>query len=1222
MSVLKALTSILLISLLCKNALAAEKQDKRGLLPELKLNSSNEEKNEQTMLHSEIMISKTEDKAIESLQSLLKKNKGTSQEANLLYRLAELYMRKAKTGRFFDLNSDTKAVKLSSFPIPPKKGKDWIRKASQTYFEIEKRFPEFSEMDGVIFNNAFANQQLNDIKNSELLYKRLLHKFPTSSLVPDGLIALGELLYDQARFKEAKSSFENIERFPESKVYSYGIYKLAWTLYNMKLSDQAIDKLIEVVEKNPLSTDQTRRLYLRQEALRDLVLFIADKIKGEDVYGFFKKIASAEELGQAMINTAKLYQSYSREKEIHTFLNEFLKNEKTHSYRLKAHMILVEANEVLKKREDVIKNLEEGSLLCDLDSVWKARQELTWATESCENDFRRTSLEIAKKWWDIWLKNKSHAEFSKLTEKALRLVLKGDDPDKPDFKTRYALAELLFQQGLLDEASTQYEKVGQTSTEPNMTHDSHYASLYSVQKSIEKEKTKFKQDRIRQLSFIYLEKYPKGVHALPVQLQLALAEYEANKDLEAEKYLIPLVAQKTNKEVRIKSQDLMLDIYNSRKDYSELKKIAGHYSKEADSLDRKKSLQKIYEEAHYSEIQSALNSQPKIVTSEKLIEFRKTHPESKLSKEALWQSLSLAYSDGFIVKGADLSLDFVKQYPDDKRCADALKEAAQAYLDAGRIQQSLIVYQQMIKSASGDNKRKLQDFIVELHILQKQGPEARQILKAIMNSTSGSDKRKLQDRYLSTFTSQEKNSTEYKQFEQLLLSQGVEPLSTQYLTKISRQHLDNKKWTQAFQSATQIMSRDIDMGHRAEARYIQARVLEQELISQSVKTTKEDRLSIVLNIKTDKLDKALTAYNSSAKMTNDPVLLLQILEGLDRSYDNFVTSLQSMDLPSTLAKEDQDALKAELLKITKPIEDKQSENKKAILDLNKKSTPGRSQTLWADLRPEQTAPLAFYELNPESLAVFIPDNWSADGKWNLYTNKKPICSVESFKKDKELKNRPELLGNCFLSQNWKVLESEALNLTDTPAHRAWGLFYLSIASDKQGFKDKALWLNEKSLKISQFNDVFNYQKARLIAQLDGWTAAQPEFLKLYKSQISTTDLKAVEAVQAASTGNWLTVKDILSQFSKLDLQNLNLVMVYAESLNKSGDPERAVTTITSSSLKNTLPAWLYLAKVFEVDKPELPKAQDSYKKALVLAEDSEQKKWIEKKIEFLNSYKK
>jgi len=119
----------LIFILLISSPTFAQTDDKKGLLPELKINSNDEAVNEKKQVTSELMISRAEDKALVSLQALLKRNKGTAQEPDLLYRLAELYMRKSKTGRFFDLYQDVKTQRLSSVPIPPHKGKDWIRKA-------------------------------------------------------------------------------------------------------------------------------------------------------------------------------------------------------------------------------------------------------------------------------------------------------------------------------------------------------------------------------------------------------------------------------------------------------------------------------------------------------------------------------------------------------------------------------------------------------------------------------------------------------------------------------------------------------------------------------------------------------------------------------------------------------------------------------------------------------------------------------------------------------------------------------------------------------------------------------------------------------------------------------------------------------------------------------------------------------------------------------------
>ncbi len=1157
-------------------------QTQKGTLPELRLNqTTDQDAEEKKQLTSELMISKTEDKALESLQKLLKRNKGSSQEPDLLYRLAELYMRKSKTGRFFDLNQDSKTLKLSSFPIPPQKGKDWIKKASTVYSDIENRFPKFSEMDSVLFNNAFACQQLRELKKSEVLYKKLLDQHPNSSLIPDGLIALGELLYDQGRFKEAVSSFSNIERFKESKVYSYGLYKWAWTLYNLKQSDEAIDKLSEVIQKNPLKFQQTKSYDLRKEALRDMVLFVGDTIKANELYSFFKKLTNEEELGEAMSLTAKLYESYSREKEIHIFLNEFIQKEKNHPFQVRAHMILVTANETLKKRDDVLQNLEKAGQLCETNSIWKAKLEPTWADTTCVGDFRRTSLEIAKKWWDIWLKNKAHVEFSKLTEKSLRLVLKSDDPLKPDFKTRYALAELLFQQNQFDDASVEYEKVGQTSTDTTMTHDANYAALFSAQKLIDKNKTPERQLRIKNLSLNYIQKHPTGVHSLPVQLQLAISEYEANNDKQSEEYLKPLLAQKKSKEIKLKAQDLMLDILNFRKDFTNLKIQSSLFLKESENPERSKNLQKIYEEAHYSEVQRTLTTQPKIQVAEQLIEFRKTHPKSALSKEALWQAVSLSFTDGFTQKGADLSMDFASQYPTDKRAIDAVRESANSYLLMGKIDLALKAYEQLLKTNPAD-KKALKDLTVELHLLEGDKAIARKMILDSIKAASSTEKKLLQEKYLNSFTTPaEKSSPEYKKFIDGLVSQGLEPYATQYWTDIAREQFEKKQFSQSFSSATKAMSRDSALSERATARYIQAQILEQEFTAQSVKASQEDRLSIVLNIKTEKLDKALTAYNSAAKMTTDPELSVQILEGLDRCYGHFVSALSTMPLPASLSEADQKTLRSEIEKLTTPIQEKQAENRSSITEIAKKSlTTQKKSVNWADLSVQEVAPVDFGYISSQQIDFFIPDEWSAKSYSSL---KKSKFNCESKKSD-----LAEWYGHCFLNQ-YSKFENEALALTDTPTNRAWGLFYLSLVSERKKLNTKSYWLIEKAIQLDPTNDVFKYQKVRILSQIEGFSSVASDLVVLFNSQqLSSPDLKALQAVHLSQQGDWKKALDVLDDLDSKTILKHQLTFLLAEAQAKTGDNSSAVST---------------------------------YKKALSSSQEPEQRQWIEKKLDYLKTLK-
>ncbi|MGC8011137.1 hypothetical protein, partial [Salmonella enterica] len=79
------------------------------------------------------------------------------------------YMRRSKSGRFFDLHQDTPLMKLSPFPVPNERGAEAIKRAIKIYTKIEMEFPHFKQMDAVLFNNAFANQQIAQYKVSELL---------------------------------------------------------------------------------------------------------------------------------------------------------------------------------------------------------------------------------------------------------------------------------------------------------------------------------------------------------------------------------------------------------------------------------------------------------------------------------------------------------------------------------------------------------------------------------------------------------------------------------------------------------------------------------------------------------------------------------------------------------------------------------------------------------------------------------------------------------------------------------------------------------------------------------------------------------------------------------------------------------------------------------------------------------------------------------------------
>ncbi len=1226
---LRATALLLGLQLITTAGIAAEKTTK-GLIPEITLNGSSEAENDKKALSSEIMITRSENKAITSLQSIIKKKKGSPEEADLWYRLAELYMRRSKSGRFFDMHQDTPLTKLSPFPVPNEKGSESIKRASKIYTKIELDFPKFANMDAVLFNNAFALQQLGQIKQSEALYLKLITKFPKSDLIPDGTLAVGELLYDQGKFQEALTHFLAVEKFPKSRVHSYAMYKSAWSYYNIRESDQGIKKLVQVVKLKPSLQDgeiPSNRHNLRREALRDLTVFIGETYPADQLYSFFDDLTNEEELGQAMTDLAKLYESHSRHKEMNIFLSEYIDKRSSGPEVVKSHLFLVDANEALKKRDKVLTHLQYSSDLCRVDSTWRSLQKPDIATSSCDEGFRRVSLDMARKWWDIWLKNKQNTDFANLTQQMFKLILDNEDPAKPDLKTRFAYAELLFQLEKFEEASAQYKIVGDKTAEPVLRHDANYAALYSKEKSIEKEKNVLKEAERKDLANNYLTKHANGKFATLVKFKLGHIAYEETNYAESEKILRPLAQLKgsENAEIKRKSEDLILDILNIRKDYTGIKDFSKTILTTTTDDTRKSSMNKILEEAHFTEIQEFAKTGDKNQASEKLIAFAKEHEESKLSKEALWQALSLLYSEGKLYEAAELSLKYVKKYPEDKRNLDALKEAAKAYADLGQIQKSA---ETLVKIADLDKKNRNThlELAADIYVLEKKDEEARKAYNNILENADSKTSVRIYGKLLDSYKN-ESRSAELEKIQNQILAKGIEPYTTQIMITRAQALLDAGKNTAAFDLAMKANGRSAPAETRAEARLIQARILEKELVQQSVKA-REEKFALVLSMKTEKLDKAHTAYLTALKMSKDPYQQLEALRGIDRCYGNFIESLTSMPLPASLTAADQTALREEIAKMISPIQSKKDENESKLKVLAaQKGQSATSERNFAGLRVDQTVtPIVRYPA-ADKLSPFIPAsaNMTIGQVRRLEASSAKNCNKSAILTGQlEKLNVFELAGSCFNGKQYDLVERLGLEMAKVKETRAVGLYIASLGSEAKGFTEKSMWLTEAALKNELEVAPYVYQKARLLYQAEGLNAAMPFFEKVLDMQLPANEMTIFAGVKAFSEGDFTQTISLFSTLTKEQLYTLDVGLLMSESFAQKGEVEKALNTIKEMLNVKSQNADILLqqAHVLETYKGSPTLALDSYEKALKASTQQDMRTWVEKKIQYLKTQNK
>lgn len=1208
-----SLLSPLLISALVSTTTYASKTEK-GLLPEVKANSTDENKNEENSLKSELMITKAETNAIASLEKILKKKAGTPEEADLLNRLAELHMRRAKSGRFFDLMERNKnGMKIES------QAKKSLAQAVKIYDSVIVKHPKFRELDSVLFNDAFANLQLGNNEKAKVLYTRMINEHSKSSLMPDALLELGEIYYNQQKFDTAITYFKRIENYPKSKAYNYGVYKSAWCHYNMKQTDEGIKKLKQIVENNPADVKDARKYNLRKEAIRDLTLFVGETVEPQQLYSFFKDITTDEELGEVIINLSALYESHSRYKEISIFIKEFIDKNEQNPYVSKAFVKMIQTSETLKQRDQVIANMRKLSEHCSAQLTKDA---------TCKDEFKKVSLEISKKWWEIWLKNKSHTEFSKLTETSFEILMENEDKAKPDFTSRYAYAELLFQLGKYEKASENYEIVSQEKTlDKQKMHDSLYGAIYSLDKLTEAKKNKKEEiapslERKQEaLALRYIQEFPTAEHVEPLQFKLGFLAYQKQDTENALKYLSPIAKSSKKSELKTKSEDIILDIYNLKKDYKSILEFSKVASANSNDSKRKQSLAKLGEEASYSQMvidSKDLKAQERI---DKLLKFSNEFKNSNLSKDALWQSISLAYSNGLDISGADLSLKYIEKYPQDSKNKDALKEAIKAYTDAGYLKNAIQGLNQL-SNLDKDKASQYSETICDLQRVNYQINEARACYTRMLKATNDSKKRTaLIEKLIGSFDDRKTLSKNLKALdgvENLILRENIEPYSTQILISRAQAALEARNFSEAFSQSLKINSRPVDSDLRAEARLIQAAILEDEFIRQSVKSS-EAKFSLVLAMKTEKLDKAYTAYTSTIKMTKDSGLIQRALEGIDRIYGHFIDAISNMPVPASLNAEEQTALRGELAKLVDPFKAKKAENSQRLAEVSK-NTLKTAATDWKTLRREASVEPQVVFPEAKLLTNYLPSSLDfKQEKFNRLPANEKQCDTK--------KITAQSIGGCINVRNFSAAEGLALKLSSTKETRPLGLYYLSVVADQMKQPIKSLWLIEKALSQEPDVSYFQYQKGKVLYETDGPTAALTQFEKSEDLKRSSKEISVLSGLKSFSQKDYISATEDLKSLSEQEIAAMNLAPLHIEAFAQKGDYDKSIKLAEKYSkiAPSNADINLQLARIYEefangqVNSKKL--AIEQYNVALKKSKVMDQQNWIKQKIAFLSEAK-
>lgn len=990
---------LLSISMSATVANAKNKKPDAGIEEQLTLKLGDETGNEVKSLKTELLVMRSNKQAVAQLKKILNNKQrppNKKLESELLYRLGEAYMNRARNERFFEVHKNSDQI-LSFVPqlIKEASEKEQVLEAIKTYQRLQAGFPHFYKMDIVIYNTAYAFQQMGDDKNAETQLELLIKEHASSPLVPDAYLNVGELRFQHRDFTAALENFRAIRRFPQARVFPYGLYKAAWTYYNLQDATSGLKQLEEVVAfgRQIAQTKQDSKLDLRKEALMDMALFYSDVKKAPDAVKYFQ--AQAEELDAIpyIMRLVELYNRHSDYKDIESVLKDVLKTFPDSPSAAQAHEELAWNYERMKQRAEAGQQLASFDQWCDklVASLPKPKKGQVVVAPDCVEKITDASKKLSVKWHAIWKKQGGPDDLAVSAEQTYRLYLKHAslrDAELP--AVRYSFSELLFARSKFREASENYAILEEyalkgAKVDAKVAHDAAYGAIFALEKSNADKWSDVDEKLFAKLSDSYIRRFPQGQYALDLQFKRAFIAYEKERYDEAapqfKRIGWVIVGTGTTSSDKIqKSQDLYLDILNIKKDYKGIKDAAKTLLDRKPEGARITQVEKIYSEAYFSEIQQTEEKGDLAGAVEAYKSFALENTASELAPKAWWNASQLQFRLGDAQGGANTCYQMHKLFPKSTNGRDCLTKAAQTFEAMGRLELAAKV---LLNLALVESEKQAHWREVSADFFALSGDKERAATMYQKLADERKDKKE-QVALLDKAAILARDSGDMKalaSIEARFSREGIEPQASRLIVEQAEQAFEKQDFTKAFNLSKKIISRDsLPKDLLARARYVQAEVLADEYRHQSLKANVA-RVGLVLALKTEKLEKAQKAYQSSINY-GDPKISVKGLRRLADVYIDYAKSVRSMELKG-ISETDIAAFRAETEQLVVPMEEKGIEAMGQALAAAKKAQlrDGEIADLQIEvnrlnLKSEVTSPVTV-----RSPALYVPkfDSSSAGG---------------------------------------------------------------------------------------------------------------------------------------------------------------------------------------------------------------------------------------------------
>jgi TolA-binding protein len=262
----------------------------------------------QALADKETEVTAARREAIGLLESYLHDSPRSREQAEAMYKLAELYWEESKAvyldkmGRYQAAVSACHADHAACPKVPRSPPTVDLSRAQAVYLQLIDQYPRFRKIDTVIYLYAFSLRDQGKMGESIKYFQIILDRFPRSRYVADAWMAIAEhRFYEQQNYQTSLEAYEQVLRHPRSKLYDLALFKTAWCYWKLGDTNRSAQRFKDVLDlakkKAGRTEDQQKRAEeLQGQALDYLVeLFTEDDTKSaHDAFEFLAQIGGKQ----------------------------------------------------------------------------------------------------------------------------------------------------------------------------------------------------------------------------------------------------------------------------------------------------------------------------------------------------------------------------------------------------------------------------------------------------------------------------------------------------------------------------------------------------------------------------------------------------------------------------------------------------------------------------------------------------------------------------------------------------------------------------------------------------------------------------------------------------------------------------------------------------------------------------------------------------------------